>query len=464
MIELHGQKDLSSAISAITSESNSQNAVFAISVKNEDGSVAYELQSKSRMIPASTYKLVTTLSAIDLLGSDYIYETKLFYKGAIRDGVLHGDIVIEGSGDPSLGATRYSGDTSYVQALRDATSYVTDAGIHTIKGRIIVDKSLFDQISVHSSWAWDDLTNYYAGGAEAFNIHENLYFLDFNRAALPGQRTEVSGVQPEVPGIKFDNRVVTGPHGSGDNAYIYGDPYATTRWIEGTIPPGEGTFTIKGAMPDPSQAFIHHFTAALKEVRVNVENSVFRYQQDAPEILIGTLCSDQLSDLVLFANHTSNNLFCEAFFKSIGAKFKQIGGYDTGREVIEEYLEANHIDYSGLRLEDGCGLSSRNRISPDFMTSFLTYQVQRHGRAQVQRLIPQPGQQGTVKSFLSSYSVQPHVQLKSGSINNVLAYAGLMTGQSKKNYTISVMANGHDSNRVMRRQLEKIIQTLYIHL
>ena len=233
------QEALSTDISEIMVSPQSQNAVFAISVRDEQGAEVYNHQGRSRLIPASTYKLVTTLSALDILGRDFIFETKVSYRGQITDGELIGDIIFSGSGDPSLGATRYSGDDSYEQVLRDVSSYIKTAGIKKIKERVMVDQSHFDRIWVHPSWAWDDLTNYFAGGAAAFNIHENLFFLDFNRSPTSDQPTTISRVSPDMPDLDWTNRVKTGPPGSGDNAYIYGDPYDTKRWIEGTIPPAQ---------------------------------------------------------------------------------------------------------------------------------------------------------------------------------------------------------------------------------
>jgi len=463
-IGVYGQASLTEDVSQIMGSPKSQNAVFAISVRDTDGDEVYHHQSKSRMIPASTYKLITTLSAIDILGHDFTFETKVSYRGSIVDGVLNGDLVFAGSGDPSLGATRYAGDDAYEQVLRDIRSYIRAAGIKKIKGRIIVDQSYYDHTWVHPSWAWDDLTNYFAGGAAAFNIHENLFFLDFKRSAQPDQQTSISRVSPEVPDIEWANRVKTGPAGSGDNAYIYGDPYGTERWIEGTIPPGANAFTIKGAIPDPGKAFVHHLSEYLKSSDHEVEGNAFRFDSNTPIHLIGTLCSDKLIDLSVFANHTSNNLFCEAIFKRIGARSAGIGGYEYGAKALYDYLERAGLDVSGIRLEDGSGLSSRNRISPAFMTSFLYYQSTQQGRSQIKKLIPQPGLQGTVKSFLNDYPSQSHVQVKSGSINNVIAYAGLMASKSGKEYSICVMANGHDSNRVLRGQLEKIIEAMYNRL
>jgi len=459
-----GQAVLTKEISHIIDSPDSQNAVFAISVRDNKGTEAYHYQSKSRLIPASTYKLITTLSALDILGPDFTFETKVSYRGSIVNGVLSGDIVFKGSGDPSLGATRYSGDLAYEQVIRDVVSYIEAAGITRIKGKIVIDQTYFDHIWVHPSWAWDDLTNYFAGGAAAFNIHENLFFLDFERSTLPDMNTAISRVTPEIPDMHWSNRVKTGSVGSGDNAYIYGDPYGSKRWIEGTIPPGSSVFTIKGAMPDPGKAYIQHLTEHLSSSNVEVEGNAFKFKDEAPLTLIGTLCSDELVDLAVFANHTSNNLFCESIFKRVGAEVDGIGGYESGQEAVYGYLERAGMNISGIRLEDGSGLSSRNRISPSFMTSFLRYQVDQQGRDQIKKLIPQPGSQGTVKSFLKGFASQSHVQVKSGSINNVIAYAGLLESKSGEEYSICVMANGHDSNRILRGQLEKIIEVMYNRL
>ncbi len=462
-IQLKGQ--LQQKISDIINHSNSENAHFGISVKSQSGKSLYDYQSKTRLIPASTFKLITTLSLINQKGSDYRYETQVGYVGTIsQDGTLEGDLIVRGSGDPSFGSPKPEGDVSYADFLSQIVDWVQSKGITCIDGAVVLDNSIFDEQAVHPSWAWDDLTNYYASGAWGFNIHENFYFLDFERSATANVEASIGDIRPEVPGLRFSNKVKTGKAGSGDNAYIYGNPYDHIRWAEGTIPPGSGKFTIKGALPDPSLFAAYHVSQALTTSSIKVNE--YRTTNERIEKInpLGTFRSAALSDMVKYANYTSNNLYCDAFFKTIGSSLTAQGSFDRSREKLEAQLSSFGLDLTGIRIEDGSGLSARNRISPDFMTSFLREQGKQQGIDVLKTYIPKAGKQGSVKRFLNNYSAQDHSWLKSGSINNVLAYAGILKTAGNQDVYLSIMANGHNSNRRLRAQMEQIIELLYKEL
>lgn len=462
-IQLVGQLD--QEISAIINHTDSEYAQFGISVKSPAGQTLFEHQSSTRLIPASTFKLITTISLIDIKGSDYRYETQVGYVGSITsDGTLDGDLIIRGSGDPSLGSPKPEGKIRYEDFLKQIVAWVKGKGITCIDGAVVVDHSIFDEKAVHPSWAWDDLTNYYAAGVWGFNLHENYYYLDFERSESTDVLTSIGGIRPEVPHLRFANEVRTGKAGSGDNAYIYGNPYDNYRWAEGTIPPGTGKFTIKGAIPNPSLFGAYQISKVLTASSIKVNDYKATNERVESTKQLGIYRSAELSDMVKYANYTSNNLYCDAFFKTIGVSSGAQSSFDVSRDQLERHLSSSGLDLSGIRIEDGSGLSSRNRISPDFMTSFLLNQGKRLGIEVLKSYIPKTGKQGSVKRFLNNYNAQDHAWLKSGSINNVLAYAGILRTSSNQHVYISIMANGHNSNRRLRGQMEHIIELLYKEL
>jgi len=174
--------------------------------------------------------------------------------------------------------------------------------------------------------------------------------------------------------------------------------------------------------------------------------------------------SPTLRALASYANEISNNLYCEAFLKTIGASASGKGSFGSGVSVMTDYLDGLGLDINGIHIEDGSGLSARNRISPDFMTAFLHQQMMEMGLDNLKSYIPKTGHAGSVKRFLNGYEAQGKTWLKSGSINNVQAYSGLLESKSGQTYLISIMANGHHSNRSLRGQIEKMIEVLFMEL
>ncbi len=449
-------------ITELINDKASEGAQFGISVADTDGTFVFEYLAESKMIPASTLKLITTLSAIELLGEDYFYELIIGYKGDIlADGTLIGNLIIVGSGDPSLGSPEFEGTRPMKEVLHEIVDIVHDKGITCIDGKILVDDWIFDNRPIHPSWSWDDLTNYYASGAWGLNLHENLYFLSFERSKSPGQPTSILSVEPELPGYHFGNEVLTGPLNSGDNAYIYGNPYDLSRWISGTIPPGKGLFVIKGAIADPADFAAYQIHQSLAESGIVALDYGRTIEKSQNIQRIGMIGSPSLKILTAYANEVSNNLYCEAFLRTVGTLSGEQGSFSTGIDEIKKHLKALFLNVDGLQQEDGSGLSSRNRISANFMSSFINSKRRSLGDEELKSLIPKAGVRGSVRNFLSGFESQNYCWMKSGSINNVLAYAGLLECASGRVVSVSIMANGHNSNRNVRGQIEKIIEVLY---
>ncbi|MEL6122215.1 MAG: D-alanyl-D-alanine carboxypeptidase/D-alanyl-D-alanine-endopeptidase [Bacteroidota bacterium] len=441
-------------------------AQVSVSVRAKDGSVIFQRQPKILLIPASTLKLVTTLSALDILGAEHQYRTEISYRGQISDdGTLIGDLFVVGSGDPSLGSGEDPLATDMDEVINQVIRFVRAENITAIQGKIVLDDTIFDGEAVHPGWPWDDLCNYYAAGSWGINFHENRYQVVFSRSSKTDIQTTINSIVPLFPGALHHNMICTGPLGSGDNAYIYGDPYAAERSIRGTIPPGRGAFEIEGAVPDGPMFFGSLLEQALAREGISVTGVVRGNSSTHSYQSLGSLSSPRLLDLVSFANHESDNLYCDAFLKSVGAVAEGQGSWASGVRAIRDHINSLDVMSSGLRQVDGSGLSSRNRLSPDFMTSFLVRQLRSHGTQTLQYIIPEVGSDGTVKRFMEEREGQDYYWLKSGSINSVVAYAGLLVLNPEEPIVVSIMANGHSvSNRVMRNHLADILEEIYQEL
>ena len=185
-----------SRIQGIIDSPESDNAQFGISIRSIDGSILHASHGDTKMIPGSTMKLVTTLNALEILESNYRYQTRIGYTGdLLSDGTLAGHLVIIGSGDPSLSSPNYPDFVDADRVFASIVKQVQEAGIACVDGDVLIDDSIFDNQYVHSSWSWDDLTNYYAAGVHGLNWHENLYYLSFGRSTTPDKPTRIEFIQ-----------------------------------------------------------------------------------------------------------------------------------------------------------------------------------------------------------------------------------------------------------------------------
>ena len=442
-----------------------QHASLSVSVVDQDGTELYGLNSKKNLIPASSQKLITTLIALDVLGPNHTFTTTIGYRGEIiNDGTLYGDLVIRGGGDPSLGSPEMPGVPRLEEVLLQLTELIKDEGITCIEGDILVDGSLFDHISIQRAWTWDDLTNYYAAGTSGLNIHENLFELTFQRSQTQGRSTRITKIHPYIPGLVIHNSVKIGEPGSGDEAYLYGDPYGYIREVRGTIPPGKSDFTIKGAIPDPPLLFAHLMKGLLLKKGYSIGGTAKEKDSTSEEGTItwfGELESPSLESLVKWINARSNNLYCETLIKHLGLTESSVGSYEDGMKVLSERIE----DIAGasvhIKLDDGSGLSMRNRVNAHGMTQFLLSISKKMGLGQIKKVIPRGGERG-MRSFLENHPGQSSIWLKSGSMESVLSYAGIVVNSGGDPLFVSIISNGHHvSNREMRSAMEGFIEHIF---
>lgn len=419
------------------------------------------------MIPASSLKILTTYSALQFLGKDYTYKTDLSYAGTILgDGTLEGSVYITGSGDPTLGSSKFKGYLNFPDLIADMTSGIRSAGISCVSQEVIADESLFNSYPISPSWQWNDLGNYYAGGAWGLNINDNQYYVYFGQQPSKGMIPKLLRYGPKIPNLTFQNEVETGDPGSGDNAYIFGGPYDYTKRIVGTIPPGAKEFTIKGSIPDPPLFLAYHVQYALQQKKVKVDGykSLFEWDTKKPKLnLIKSYRSPPVSDIVKSANFDSNNLYCEALLKTIGLEETGKGSGSGGIKVIKDYLKSLSIDVEGLRMDDGSGLSARNLVSTSVMAKFLKKQANAKDLQWATSFLPRMGSQGTVRNMLSNSPAKDRVWAKSGSMEGILSYTGYIKAKSGKWLSFCIIVNGFPQKiRTIRKHLEDFIENVYL--
>lgn len=441
-------------------------ASVGISVRSLDGKEVLNIDANKKLIPASSQKLITTFNAIDILGVNYKFKTRIGYSGKIdRSGTLEGNLVVIGSGDPTFGAKRFGQD--WREIIKQIVNSTKEKGIKCIDGNIEIRTNVFDGKPIPGSWPYGDVANYYGSGSWALNFNENEYDLYFRPRVKKDQIAQVERIDPEIPYLSIESEVVTKGKNTGDDAYIYGDQYHYRKIVRGSIPYSTKSFKIRGSIPNPPLSFAALLSEALEEEGIsnnglNIEERAIK-KSEFNELM--NVKSESLSKIVSAANFESINLYCEALLRLIGKKEKNEGSIEAGLALISERLESNDIDKYSFRLEDGSGLSPRNSIAPSSFTSFLNSAVKNHGRTNLLKYIPQTGVSGTVSTLLQKKTSQKKFYLKSGSMGGVLSYTGLFHGKSGSWYTICFISNNHShGNWAVKKQAENIFELLYLGL
>jgi D-alanyl-D-alanine carboxypeptidase/D-alanyl-D-alanine-endopeptidase (penicillin-binding protein 4) len=421
------------------------------------GRVVARHRSGHALIPASTQKLLITGAAFDLLGPDYRYTTTLEYDGTIdRDGTLHGNLYLRGTGDPSLGSSEMEGVTGLRELLQRFRRAVERAGIRRIEGFVIGDGSLFSGSNAGPDWPWADIGNYYGAGAYGLNLHENLYYLDFLQRSELGATPPIQHTRPQIPELTFVNEVRTAERGSGDNAYIYGTPFNYRNYVRGTIPAGRGRFTIKGAIPDPPLFAAQQLTNALRQAGIpcaapaaTVRALGPAFAEGRQRTVVDTYRSPPLRDLIERANFRSVNLYCEALLRTLGVELAGEGTPTAGLQVLEDYLADQGLATATIQLVDGSGLSPRNFFPPELMARYLYAKA---GDERLRATIPLAGRTGSLRNALRGTAAEGRLWAKSGSVSAVRCFAGYARTRRGRELVFSVMVNNYTATGAQVRR------------
>ncbi len=424
------------------------------------------VQAEEALAPASSLKLLSTSTALIVLGADYRFKTELQIDGYLdAQGVLQGNLYIKGYGDPSLGSGR--GNTLDREALLEwLCDRVAEAGIRGIAGDVLADDSWFSGPPAPEGWSEKDGGNYYAAGVWALNFAENMYRLRFQQHPKTGGAVRILGTEPEVEGLRLYSRVVSGAAGSGDNAYIYGLPYDFDREVRGSIPPGRGVFVIKGSLPDAPLFAAQQLRKKLLGEGISVlgKAGVWRKPKEArPREVIAVLHSPPLSKLVEWTNRESLNLYAEVFLRAVGRERAGEGSVQAGVEVLRGVWAERGLKFRALQMADGSGLSANDSIcAADLAMLVRKMYADVHLRDVFLNSLPLAGRRGTLKSSLRQSPAAGRIYAKTGSMKGVRSLTGLVQQPSGKWLAFSLIVNDYTSSasavwREMLSFLEKLV-------
>lgn len=467
-ITLSAQSRLQSAINTFIADPAFKNASVGICVIDVNtGQIVASHQPNLSLIPASSLKVVTTATALATLGSTYRFKTELQHDGTISNGVLNGNLYLKGYGDPTFGSDQMEETKDLEGVMQELINCVLSATIRKINGKIVADASYFDSSVTPPTWQWNDLGNYYGAGAYGLNIHENLYYLNFQQNSRLGGKVKVAFTEPIIPNLKIISEVTSAGSRTGDNAYIYGSPYSDLCYVRGTIPAGSGRFKIKGSMPDPAAFTAHYFNQTLNNYGVitdNVTTTQRLLNQTGNEgatrrNTIFTHYSPELSTIIKRTNIKSVNLYCEAMVKTIGAVKGNEGSTDKGLEIISEFWEKRGVNTNGMYLDDGSGLSRTNTITTFQLAKIMQLTAKDSGiYSDFYNSLPIGGQSGSLKNMFRGTSGAGNIRAKSGTIKRVRSFTGYSTTRSGKQLAFCIIANNFSgSGGAIRRKMEKVM-------
>ncbi len=447
-----------------------QNASISLCAMDaKTGSVVCEYNGKTSLTPASTMKIVTTASAFQLLGKDFRFETVLQHSGTFdkTTGVLDGDLIIKGSGDPSLNSEYFRKPEDTFHVANKWASILKDKGIKKITGQIVLDVSCFEE-DIPGTWVWGDLGNYFGAAPHGLSYNDNKFYIVFKAAAKAGDSVCVKCTVPCIDGLCFQNSVKAG--GSEDNAIVYRAPFSNNVTIHGTLPASSKTQSIEASLPDPSLLLAKHLQTALTTAGIELKNTATqkltaynRKQYTSSRSHLYTYRSPTLEKIIYFTTLHSNNMYAESIFKTMALKKGGWGSTWQGMTTVNNHLKSKGFDMSGLFINDGSGLSRSNAVTSEHLSKILQMMYADSSvKAPFYNSLPIAGVSGSLRSLGKGTALENNFRAKSGYITRVRSYAGYMKAKSGKDICVSLIINNFNGSPTdTKKKMEEIFLKVY---
>jgi D-alanyl-D-alanine carboxypeptidase/D-alanyl-D-alanine-endopeptidase (penicillin-binding protein 4) len=407
-------------------------SLWSVLVRPIDGDTSlYSLNSSKLIMPGSNMKLLTLAAAVQTLGWDHRFETRIVATAPMDSGVLHGDLYIIGHGDPSI--SERNDERGIMRAL---AQQVREAGVRQIEGRVLGDDDAFEDQAFGDGWSWDNLPYGYAAPTSALEYNEGSVDLVIKAGAAAGDAVDIQ-LRPEGSGLELDNRLVTVAESGTGALTMERLPGSSHLIVRGQIPAKTTPFVRTASVDNPTQFFANAFRGALLAAGVQVDKGALDMDYVLPKPVLTsarTLAVRQsapLADLAVSMMKVSQNQYGELLLKAVG-----------GRQAATDKLKAMGIDENSFIIADGSGLSRYNYVTGETLVRILqNFHRKPSDAAAFTATLPIAGRDGTLARRLIGTPAEGKVRAKTGTIDNIRAISGYVEDADGEMLTFSIVAN-----------------------
>ncbi|WP_316831125.1 D-alanyl-D-alanine carboxypeptidase/D-alanyl-D-alanine-endopeptidase [Pedobacter aquatilis] len=436
-------QNLEKAFNNLLADEQAKHAIASLCVLDANsGKTLFAKNEQIGLATASTLKTITAATAFSILGKDFQFQTTLAYSGNITaDGTLKGNLIIVGSGDPTLASWRYQNKEDVV--LNQWVAAIKSAGIKKIEGAIIGDDRVFGTQTTPEGWVWQDIGNYYGAGTSGLAWRENQFDIHLRPGSGINNEVRLIKTVPETPYIQIVNELKTGAPGSGDRTYAFLPPYTNVAYLRGSWGMGISKPGISVALPDPAFDCAYRLQDTLKRLGISASGQATTARimdlnkQAIPAVSqkISIISSPTLSEITYWFLKKSINLYGETLLKTIALKSGKPATTAKGAETEINFWADKGIDRSALNIIDGSGLSPGDRITTSAMANIL-FQAQK---------------ENWFSDFYKALPEYNGMKIKSGTINDVSAFAGYHTDSAGNKYIIVININNYSGSGINKK-------------
>jgi D-alanyl-D-alanine carboxypeptidase/D-alanyl-D-alanine-endopeptidase (penicillin-binding protein 4) len=428
--------------------------------------IVFKHESDLPLIPASNLKLITTSAALDGLGADFRFRTVLARH--------RNDLVLIGDGDPAFGDAELLKKAGWdsTTIFRSWADALRKRGITKFEN-LIVDDSVFEENGIHKRWPAEQLPAHYSAEVAGLNLNVNcvdFYMITTGAGTYCNYRCD-----PPSDYLSVKNVCVNG----GENAIRIGRKFSTNQvTLAGTCPQNAGV-PVQVTVHDPSLFTGACLAEVLKNAGITMSGKVLRDRTVRAEIAKSSAASPAstewqpiavhetpIAQVLGRSNKDSVNLYAECLGKRLGfAVTGESGSWENGTAAVGSFLKKVGADESEFKLDDGCGLSKQNRISPNAIVHVLMYDYFGPSRQLFMDSLSVAGTDGTLEHRFANTDLRGRVFGKSGFVKGVSSLSGYLEAKNGEWYAFSILMNGIPdlSNSMIKPLQEAIVRSLDVN-
>lgn len=448
------RRTLHAELDAIFDQPRYSDAFWGVRVEKPDGTVLYDRNGHKNLTPASNLKLYTSAAALETLGEDFTYETRLDAIGAVSaEGVLDGDLVMVGSGDPSFGAWHPDERRDSRRLLARWAAAVRNAGIQEVRGDVIGDGRCFTAEYYCPEWPYDDLVFWYGAGSSGLAIEENAYRITIRAGEKPGDPATVTWTPPTdyLTVINEVKTVAAGVESTADS--VLQQVEGNVKRVAGVISLDKKEINERGSVWDGPRYAAHLFREALVRAGVTVRGQAVNARSlpdtarfdraEAPaRRTLATYTSPPMRELVKVINKPSHNFFADQIQRTLGLRVRGEGSFSAGAKVVKEWLAATGApEPQSFTMYDGSGLARSNMVQPRQTCHLLRHMSRSKAARAFRESLPVAGVDGTISTRMKDPRLQGKVRAKTGYISNTRCLSGYVTDADGEELVFSMMCN-----------------------
>jgi len=419
-----------------------QTALVGIMVQSaETGEIIYQHNANTLMMPASNEKIPTSVAALIKFGPDFFYQTKILTSGSIEDRVLNGDLIVVGSGDPTIGY-RFCDNRDSCFIFQSWADSLRSKGIEEINGNIIGVDDIFDDELIGYGWTVDNLPYSYSAQISGLSFNENYATVKI-KADSSDENIKIS-IFPDINYLKIDSQLVV----SEEETDIEFERILNTNRliISGTIKPGS-SYTQRVSIHNPTNYFVCAFKKELSQLGIKVSGEAIdadelpKEKKNTKNDLLFMHSSIPMKEVLKILMKESQNLYAESLVKLLGYFFGEAGSFEEGEKILKQALQRLGLEKDSYAFKDGSGLCRYNFISPAHLSIILRRMSSHHYGKIWRECLPIAGVDGTIGYRLKRTVAQNNVFAKTGTISNARCLSGYATTKDGETFVFSTMFN-----------------------